>query len=305
MLTSQISREHITMQQWKASLILGVTLFIGGQGLLTWGAQYLSSGITGLLNSTIPLWVAIIGFVIYKERRKSGVGQALTKNTIIGLCAGFGGLMLLVAPSIASGDLSPIGTAALIASSISWAIGSIYSSKAKLPVSILASSGMIMLTGGLMLTVVSFALGEYHNLDLFHVSERSLLAQIYLILIITVVGFTDFYWLLRVTSASLANTFAYVSPVIAVFLGWLILHEKVTIITVISMIIILLGVALMVSKSVTKKAPSTTVATEIGSGATYDPSTITTNTSSSSLTIKMRKAKTKISKVIRDIRHKV
>ena len=65
-----------------------------------------------------------------------------------------------------------------------------------------------------MLTGVSFALGEYHNLDLLQISGQSLVAQIYLIIIITVVGFTDFYWLLRVTSASLANTFAYVSPVI-------------------------------------------------------------------------------------------
>lgn len=256
LLASPMPQEHITKQQWKDSLILGVTLFLGGQGLLTWGAHYLSSGITGLLNSTIPLWVAIIGYLIYKKRKKVGLGKGLSKSTIIGLSAGFGGLMLLVAPSIASGDLNPIGTAALIVSSISWAIGSIYSTKAKLPISILASSGMIMITGGLMLTGVSFALGEYHNLDLLQISGQSLVAQIYLIIIITVVGFTDFYWLLRVTSASLANTFAYVSPVIAVLLGWAILHEKITAITVIAMIIILIGVALMVTKTRTKKLHS-------------------------------------------------
>lgn len=255
------TEERITRQHWKHSLILGITLFVGGQGLLTWGAQYLSSGMTGLLNSTIPLWVAIIGYLIYKERKNVGLGQRLTKSTIIGLSAGFGGLMLLVAPSIGTGDLSPVGTAALIGSSIIWAIGSIYSSKAKLPVSILASSGMIMITGGLMLTAISFGLGEYRNLDLLQISGRSLAAQIYLILIITVVGFTDFYWLLRVTSASLANTFAYVSPVIAVILGSVILHEKITAITIIAMIIILMGVALMVTKKTKAKKAATPVAT--------------------------------------------
>lgn len=256
LLANPHSEEHITRQQWKHSLVLGLTLFVGGQGLLTWGAQYLSSGMTGLLNSTIPLWVAIIGYLIYRERKNIGLGQRLTKSTIIGLSAGFGGLMLLVAPSISTGDLSPVGTAALIGSSIIWAIGSIYSTKANLPVSILASSGMIMITGGLMLTTISFGLGEYRNLDLLQISGSSLTAQIYLILIITVVGFTDFYWLLRVTSASLANTFAYVSPVIAVLLGSVILHEKITVITVIAMIIILVGVALMVTKKTkTKKAP--------------------------------------------------
>ena len=76
-----------------------------------------------------------------------------------------------------------------------------------------------MLTGGLMLIIVSVVLGEYRDLDLLQISGQSLGAQIYLIGIITVVGFTDFYWLLRVTTPSLANTFAYVSPVILVLLG--------------------------------------------------------------------------------------
>ena len=74
-MTDTPTQDHITKQQWKHSLVLGLTLFVGGQGLLTWGAQYLSSGITGLLNSTIPLWVAIIGYLIYKEKKKAGVGQ--------------------------------------------------------------------------------------------------------------------------------------------------------------------------------------------------------------------------------------
>jgi drug/metabolite transporter (DMT)-like permease len=260
-MTDLPTQSHITKQQWKHSVVLGSTLFVGGQGLLTWGAQYLSSGITGLLNSTIPLWVAIIGYLIYKEKKKAGLGQKLTKSTIFGLSAGFGGLMLLVGPSISTGDLSPIGTAALIGSSIAWAIGSIYSSKTDLPVSILASSGMIMITGGLMLTAISFGFGEYRNLDLLQISGRSLAAQIYLIAIITVVGFTDFYWLLRVTSASLANTFAYVSPVIAVLLGWAILHEKITLITIIAMIVILIGVALMVTKKTAKKKTAPPVTT--------------------------------------------
>ena len=249
----KVPRERITLHQWKDSLILGVTLFLGGQGLLTWGAQYLSSGMTGLLNSTIPLWVAIIGYVIYRWFKRNTLGKKMSRATVLGLVAGFGGLMLLVGPSIGSGDLDPIGTAALIISSISWAIGSIYSTKARLPVSILASAGMIMITGGLMLTSVSFLFGEYRDLDLMQISVQSIVAQIYLIGIITIVGFTDFYWLLRVTSASLANTFAYVSPVIAVLLGVVVLHENLTLITIIAMVIILSGVALMVTK---KKAPS-------------------------------------------------
>lgn len=244
----KIEREPITMKHLKDSLILGVTLFLGGQGLLTWGAQFLTSGMTGLLNSTIPLWVAILGYVMYRWFKKSSLGQNLSKMTILGLGCGFGGLMLLIGPSIGSGDMDPIGVFALVISSIFWAVGSIYSTKAQLPVSILASSAMIMITGGLMLTGVSFLFGEYKSLDSTQISLQSLIAQVYLIIIITVIGFTDFYYLLRVTSASLANTFAYVSPVIAVLLGWAILKEDVTMMTIIAMVVILFGVALMVTK---------------------------------------------------------
>lgn len=232
-------REHIGKQQWRDAIILGASLMVGGQGILTWGAQYLPSGITGLLNSTVPLWVAILALIIFKRH--------LSKLPILRLCAGFGGLMLLVAPSLSTGELSPVGTTALILSSALWALGSLYSTKSKLPVSVLASSGMIMITGGLMLITISVSLGEYRGLELSDISWQSSIALVYLILIVTVVGFTDFYWLLRVTSPSLANTFAYVSPVIAVILGWLLLHETITSTTVIAMIVILMGVALMVT----------------------------------------------------------
>jgi drug/metabolite transporter (DMT)-like permease len=244
--------DEIGKQQWKDTIILAAALLLGGQGLLTWGSQYLTSGMTGLLNSTIPLWVGIIAFLLYR--------RGMTKLTVLGLCAGFGGLMLLIGPSLGVGALSPAGVTALILSSLSWAFGSLYSSKAKLPVSILASSGMLMVSGGLMLIIASLALGELQGLDITQISTRSLIAMIYLIIIITVVGFTDFYWLLRVTTASLANTFAYVSPVIAVILGWAILHESITVLTIVAMIIILLGVALMVTTKSGSKAKEQKVA---------------------------------------------
>jgi len=231
--------EHIGKAQWRDAIVLGALLMMGGQGILTWGAQYLPSGITGLLNSTVPLWVAILALIIFKRH--------LLKLTILGLSAGFGGLMLLVAPSLSTGELSPMGTTALIISSVLWALGSLYSTKSRLPVSILASSGMIMITGGLMLTAISLSLGEYRGLEVSDISWQSSIALVYLILIVTVVGFTVFYWLLRVTTPSLANTFAYVSPVIAVILGWALLHESITSTTVIAMIVILMGVALMVT----------------------------------------------------------
>jgi drug/metabolite transporter (DMT)-like permease len=125
-----------------------------------------------LLNSTVPLWVAIATYLIYRKH--------LSKSTIVGLGAGFGGLMLLVAPSIGAGTLSPVGTVALIISSVSWALGSLYSSRAQLPVSILASSAMLLITGGLMLRAISLLLGEYHSFELSLISAQSLRILIYL-----------------------------------------------------------------------------------------------------------------------------
>ena len=160
-------------------------LFLGGQGLLAWGEQYLSSGIAGLLNSTIPLSVAIFALLIFKKH--------LTKLVIVGLAAGFGGLMLLVAPSIGNGTSSVAGTLALVLSSISWALGSLYSSKAQLLVSILASSGMLMLVGGVLLIATSLALGEFRDLELSQISARSSGALVYLIAVNSMIAFTDFY----------------------------------------------------------------------------------------------------------------
>jgi multisubunit Na+/H+ antiporter MnhG subunit len=104
-----------------------------------------------------------------------------------------------------------------------------------------------MISRGLIITVVRLALGGYRDLELSQISGQSLTALIYLTAIITIVGFTDFYLLLRVMTPSLANTFAYVSPVIAVILGALLLREPITIITIVAICVILTGVALMIT----------------------------------------------------------
>jgi len=101
--------------------------------------------------------------------------------------------MLLVAPSIGNGTLSVAGTLALVLSFISWALGSLYSSKAQLLVSILASSGMLMMVGGVLLIATSLALGEFRDLELSQISARSSGTLVYLIAVNSMIAFTDFY----------------------------------------------------------------------------------------------------------------
>jgi drug/metabolite transporter (DMT)-like permease len=239
--------ESIDKRHWRDGLLDSVFIILGGQGLLVWGAQYLSSGMTALLNSTIPLWIALLGALILKQR--------LTRNTILGLVAGFAGLIILVNPFSANSALNPLGVVSLTLSSIFWAIGSIYSarSSSNLPVSILASAGILMLLGGILLLCTSFIVKEFEN-HLITISNlpNTIIAFMYLIFLCTVVGYAEFFWLLKVEFPAIANSFAYIVPIVAVLLGWVIFNERITIQTVIASCIIIAGVAVMIRGRGTK-----------------------------------------------------
>jgi len=241
-------RERIGKQQWKDVLILSAYIIVGGQGLLVWGAQYLSSGMTALLNSTIPLWVALIAALILREH--------MTKRMVFGLVAGFVGLVILINPFIGNDrKVNFVGLISLTLSSIFWAVGSLYSTRSHNPVSILASAGMLMLLGGIMLTFISFIIGEFGNIQLSKILS-SFPAYVYLIFLCTSLGYAEFFWLLRAESASIANSFAYIVPVVALFLGWLILKEPIYPQTILATCVIVIGVVLMVMKSSNKVKPN-------------------------------------------------
>jgi drug/metabolite transporter (DMT)-like permease len=240
--------EHVFKQQWKDVLMVSILIVVGGQGLLAWGAQYLSSGMTALLNSTIPLWIAIIATLGFK--------QHLTKRMILGLVAGFLGLFTLLNPfsgGATNNSINLIGIISLTASSIFWAFGSLYSPRVHSQVSILASAGVFMLIGGMILVGTSFAIGEFKSIHFSSLSLSLLIAYLYLIFPCTALGYVEFFWLLRVESESVANSFAYIVPVIAVFLGWAIFKEPISLQVLIASGIIMIGVALMVTISSKKQ----------------------------------------------------
>lgn len=249
----QVSHRHklvslLNKRQWMEATIIGCALVLGGQGLLTWGEQYLSSSVTALLFSTVPIWVLLLGKIVYREKLK--------KFTAIGVITGTVGFVILIFPSLAAQFVeidSPkiefefVGIIALIIAAISWSVGSLYSSKADLPINVLISTGMMLFVGGIFLIVLSIAIGELQN---FHISAISVPSMTSLLYLITVgsAGWAGFFWVLRNTSASLANTFAYVSPVVAVILGWAILSEAITPQIIIATVIIMTGVVLIANK---------------------------------------------------------
>jgi drug/metabolite transporter (DMT)-like permease len=235
-------------EKWRDAIVIGAAVMFAAQGLWVWAEQFLSSGITALLNSTIPLWVIVFRRLAYK--------QHISPVMMLGIVVGFGGLTFLVAPSLRTGTLDLFGTIAVLSSSIFFVMGTLYSRKANLPNSVSGSTGMIMLSGGVLLLIMSFAIGELDTFELSQISVHSAAALLYLIVVCSIILYTDFFWVIRITSASLANTFAYVSPVIAVILGWALLEEQINLNTIIAMGIILGGVALIVttSKKISKES---------------------------------------------------
>lgn len=237
------SQEIKNIKLWRNALIICAFLIVGGHGLIAYGAQYLSAGIASLLNSTIPLWVVLFMFFIFRNK--------ISNLTKIGLALGFSGMIILVGPSIAGDqDISIIGIVSLLISSLLWALGSIYSSKLSLPQNFLLSAGMVTLIGGSLLIIPSTLTGELNVLPSYSdIDFNLMISYLFLIFIGTVIPLAEFYWLLKVSTAPIANTFAYIAPIIAVFLGWAILSEPVTYLTVIATIVILIGVALIVRTS--------------------------------------------------------
>jgi drug/metabolite transporter (DMT)-like permease len=173
---------------------------------------------------------------------------------IAGLVTGFVGLIILVILSILDAEVNWIGIISLIISSIFWAIGSLYSNLKSVTKahgrSIFVSAGMFMSTGGAILLIIFGivnGVGKNYGLEIYRLltDNNILTAFLFLTLICTVIGYAEFYWLLKATTASLANTFAYIVPVIAVLLDWIILHEVITEQTIIATCVISIGVALM------------------------------------------------------------
>ncbi len=224
---------------WRSALILGGLLLLLGNGGVVWAEQRVSSGLVALLVSTEPLWIVLL---VWMRDRARPAGRVL-----VGLLLGFAGLLLLVGPGLGSGGLYPLGVVAVLIASLSWAWGSLRGQRAALPDSPFLGTAMQMLGGGLLLLLASVLTGEPARVSLAAISARSLLSLAYLVVFGALIAFTAYVWLLRVASPVLVSTYAYVNPVVAVFLGWALAGEPITRGTLVAAAVILAGVALISS----------------------------------------------------------
>jgi drug/metabolite transporter (DMT)-like permease len=175
---------------------------------------------------------------------------------VVGLVLGFIGIIVLVGPSALGGhgDVSSLGALVLILGSLSWAIGSFWSRDAQLPESGLLTTGMEMLGGGALLLIVGVLAGEISGFDAHRISTASAVGLIYLITFGSLLGFTSYIWLLDKVSPARLGTYAYVNPIVAVFLGWAIAGERLSIRAAVAAAIVICAVALITTARSTATA---------------------------------------------------
>jgi drug/metabolite transporter (DMT)-like permease len=232
--------EFPTARHWGSAAIVGAFLLLGGNAAVVWAEQRVPSGLAAVLVATVPLWMVVI------DRLRPG-GRHPGGRVLLGVALGLAGVGLLVGHGEFAGGrgVDTAGALALVAGSLSWALGSLYAKSAKLPSSPTLATGMEMLCGGLLLLIAGSITGEWAGLDLAQVSARSWVSLAYLVTFGSLIGFTAYIYVLARTTPAMATTYAFVNPVVAVFLGWAIAGEPVTARTAIAASIIVAAVVVI------------------------------------------------------------
>jgi len=216
---------------WKSAFIIGGFLLLGGNGCVVWAERYVPSGLAALFIAIVPLWMVLLEWWWHKTKRPS-VG------VFLGIGIGFIGVWLLIKP----GTIHLGGALLLLLASFSWSIGSVYSRKADLPQSSYLSTAMQMIGGGILLFLMGIIQGEYAHIDFMSFSLKSMASWVYLILVGSLLGFTAYLWLLKHVGVARASTYAFVNPVVAIFLGWALAGEKLDAQTALAAFFVLVAV---------------------------------------------------------------
>ena len=224
---------------WKVTIVMGLFLLVGGNGLVVWGEQWVASNQAALIIATTALWLAGLGML-------GPQGQPLTRVTLLGLVAGFAGVALLMFPNGEKFSFDHLGgQLGILLAAFLWSSGSIYGKRHPSGTPPMMSAALQMLTGGVVLVVIGLATGEVAH---WQWTLKGVGALSYLIVFGTL-GFVAFTWLLHTVTPSQLGTYAYVNPAVAVVLGWWLLGETLTRAQIFGMTIILIGVILVTASS--------------------------------------------------------
>lgn len=226
-----------TRAQVGSAVLVGLLLILGGNGLVVLAETSIPSGLAALLVAAVPMWLVVL---------RAGSGDRPSPRTLGGVLIGLAGLAVLTSPGI-GGEVRLAGVLLVLGASVLWSLGSFAASKLPLPGDPFTGSAYQMLAGGAAGIVVGLCRGEHHGLHPASYSTASWLALGYLVLCGSLVGFTAYVWLLQAAPLSLVATYAYVNPVVAVALGWLILDEALTWPIVLGGAIVVAAVCMIVS----------------------------------------------------------
>ena len=234
-------REHV-----KAGFVIGALMLLVGNGGVVMAEREIPSGLAALVIATVPLFMTAI---------ESLLARAWPPPLrLVALAVGFVAVGVLVDPStLGGGDAG--GIVILLVASLSWAIGSFYSKRAPRPASGAMAVSLQMLGGGFLQIVAGTVFGEWRDVHPGAISGVSMLALAYLVLFGSLIGYTAYAWLIQVVQPSLASTYAYVNPMVAVFLGWLVAGEPISARTLVAAAMIV-GSVVLITAFPTRPRPS-------------------------------------------------
>jgi drug/metabolite transporter (DMT)-like permease len=224
-------------RQWRSASVLAILIFVIDYGLLFWAEQRVPSGVAAVMLALIPAFMALSEIVVLRTQR-------LTVRLALALLIGLGGVAVLMSRSLNLGGepIDRVGALALIVASMSFSVSSALARKLPLPSSKVMSSGAQMLAGGVFLVLAAAALGEFREFHPGTVSPGAWLSLLYLIVAGSIIGFTAYVWLIDHESPTKVGTYAYVNPVVAVLLGYLLGGEALGLRTVLGTLFVLISV---------------------------------------------------------------
>jgi drug/metabolite transporter (DMT)-like permease len=209
--------------------VVGLLLLVGGTGLVVVVSRWVHSGMSALLISTIPLFMALLEVLVYKKSTLSVKGW-------VGLLTGFAGVVFLVISNNGTGAIDILGASLLLLAALSWAVGSIYSKSFQPTGSTFSHIGLHMLSGGIAFFIIGLALGEASRV---HLTLKGVGAVLYLVVFGSIIAYSCYIYVLQKWPAAKAGTYAYVNPVVAIMLGALLLKESISFSVVLSSVVIL------------------------------------------------------------------
>jgi drug/metabolite transporter (DMT)-like permease len=240
---------------WRSALIIGALLLLGGNGGVVWAEQKVPSGIASLLVAIVPLWIVLIDWL-----RPGGSRPGLP--VIFGVLVGLAGIgLLVIGGDKSSQPIDLLGIGSLVIATVCWAIGTFYARSASLTTSTLQNTAMEMLCGGGLMLLVGTVTGEWGRFNLAKVSWTSVAAVGYLIVFGALVAYTAYTYLINHAPPARAATYAYVNPMVVVFLGWLFRGEPLTIKTIIAAAIIISSVVIITTYNASRSPKEVPVAT--------------------------------------------